>query len=295
LADPGDSLRGAGGVARMDNVNAVPPMPVNLLLILAAAGIAIVFGQNTSVHVLLVIAFLAAAVAVIIRVTPPDAIPPDLIDVRGTDRDLTIGAYAGALTAGAVALLIAFVWTSGALALLGLVAVWVIVWWPRWLRTFTLTTHIVIGRDPATVFGFFSNLENWPRFQTVVEHVEKLTPGPIGPGTQFSSRARLPESVRVRWHVFEGIEEIVDYEPNHRVTSRTSSVPDFNFDVKTFDEVSSRTLVTHRFDFVHPYSTAVTAGLVIYGRTTNRLLRTNRDEAWARAKEILESDEQATP
>jgi hypothetical protein len=271
-------------------VPTVPPTPLTLLVTLAAAGTAIVFGQYPPFRWLLVLAFLVSAVVVFVRVAPP-ARPTEPIDVRGTDRDLQIVAYASALAVGAIALLIAFVWPGWALALLGLVALWVIAWWPRWLRIFTLTTHTVIGRDPATVFAFISNLENEPRFQPMVEHVEKLTPGPIGPGTRFSARTRFPQSVRVRQRVFESTEEIVDYEPNHCVTSRISSVPDFNFDVKTFDEVASGTLVTHRFEFVHPYSTAVTAGLVLFGSATNRLLRTNRTTSWARAKEILESGE----
>ncbi len=264
-------------------------MPVNLLLILAAGAGAVIFGHYGPVHWLLVFAFLVAAVVVIIRVGPP-ANPSDPIDVRETDRVLAITAYASALAVGAIALLIAFVWPVWALALLGLVALWVIAWWPRWLRTFTLTTHTVIERDPATVFAFISNLENEPRFQPMVEHVEKLTPGPIGPGTRFRGRTRYPQSVMTRQRVFESTEEIVDYEPNLCVTSRTSSVPDFNFDVKTFDEVAGGTVVTHRFEFVHPYSTAVTAGLVLFGSATDRLFRTNRATAWTRVKEILEND-----
>ncbi len=161
------------------------------------------------------------------------------IDERATERLLKLGVYAAVLGVGGVALAIANVSTPGALALLGIVALWVVAWWPRWLRTFTVTSTVVIERDPATVFAFVSNLENEARFQPNVERVEKLTPGPIRAGTQFSARARLPASGGIGERVFDGIDEIVDYEPNHRLTSRTASGSHFNLDVKTFVPVSN--------------------------------------------------------
>ena len=265
------------------------PLPLNLLLILAAGAVAIVYGTNVPVRELLAVAFMGAAVAVMIRAAPPKGVPPAAsIDERGNERVLTIGAYAGALAVGAFALLIAVVWPTWALALLGVAAVWVIVWWPRTLRTYTLTSHIVIERDAAAVFSFVSDLENEPRYWPMVERIEKLTTGPIGPGTRFSARVRLPASLGIRETVFEGVEEIVDYEPNHRFTTRVASGLHYNFDVVTFEEVPNGTLVTHRFEFLHSYSTAVMGATVIFGGSSNRIMKTNRIAAWARAKQILE-------
>jgi len=152
----------------------------------------------------------------------------------------------------------------------------------------------VIERDPATVFAFVSNLENEARFQPNVERVEKLTPGPIRAGTQFSARARLPASGGIGERVFDGIDEIVDYEPNHRLTSRTASGSHFNLDVKTFVPVSNRTLVTHRFQAESSYSAAMLGATLRFGPAAIRLLKANRTVAWTRAKEILESDGQTT-
>ncbi len=93
----------------------------------------------------------------------------------------------------------------------------------------------------------------------------------------------------------DGVEEIVDYEPNHRFTARVASGMHYNFDVVTFEEVSSGTLVTHRFEFLHSYSTAVMGATVLFGGSSNRVMKTNRAAAWTRAKQILEADGQATP
>jgi hypothetical protein len=274
----------------------VPPTPINLLLILGSAAVAIVYGTHGPVHVLIVVGFAAAAVAVIIQAAPPEGAPivPDKIDERDTEHVLTIGAYFGVLTVGAIALLVAFVWPFGSLALLAVAAVWVVAWWPRLLRTASLTTSIWIERDPATVFSFVSNLENEPKFWPVVERIEKLTPGPIGPGTQFSARATLPASHGIGPQIFEGIEQIIEYEPDRRFTSSVTSGIHANFDEVTFDPVDNGTLVTHHFQFVFSYSTAVIGSILIFGGTANRELMTNRTVGWARAKEILESDGQAT-
>lgn len=216
----------------------MPPLPVSLLLILAVAGMTIVYGTYVPVHELLTVAFLGAAVAVIIRAAPREGDPPtEQIDERGTERVVTIGAYAGALAVGALALLIAFVWPSVGLAVLGVVALWVIVWWPRWLRTYSLTSQITIARNPAAVFSFVSDLENEPRYWPTVERIERLTPGPIGPGTRFSAHVRLPASLGIREMVMDAVEEIVDYEPNQRFTSRVASGLQYNFDVVTFEQV----------------------------------------------------------
>ena len=125
--------------------------------------------------------------------------------------------------------------------------------------------------------------------------MEKVTPGPIGIGTRFSARARMPASLKIGERIFEGTEEIVDFEPNHRLISRTSSGLNSNLDVKTFDAVPNGTLVTHRFDFVHSYPSAVIGTTLLFGPNADRVQRANRADSWARAKQILESDGQATP
>ena len=174
-------------------------MPVNLLSILAGAGIAIAYGTYVPIHELLTVAFLGAAVAVMIRAAPEGTTLTDPIDEREAERILTISAYAGALAVGAVALLVAFLWPSLALVVIGITALWVVAWWPRGVRTNTLTSQIAIRRDPATVFAFVSDFENEPKYWAMVEQVEKLTPGPIGagrPGSNLDVLRRLPGILR---------------------------------------------------------------------------------------------------
>jgi hypothetical protein len=266
-------------------------MPVNLLLILAAGAAAVAFGTYPLAHQLLTVGFVAAAVAVMIRAAPAGTKPTDPIDEREAERILAISAYAGACAVDAVALLVAFLWPSLALLVIGITAVWVVAWWPRGLRTNTLTSKIAIRRDPAAVFAFVSDFENEPKYWAMVEQVEKLTPGPIGAGTQFRTRVRLPASLGFGETVIVAIEEIVDFKPDHRFTARVASGMHYNFDVWTFDPISDGTLVTHKFDFLHSYATAVLAATLIFGPSSNRLLRASRVAAWARAKQILESGE----
>jgi hypothetical protein len=269
-------------------------MPLNLLLILGAGAVVVVFGTYGPVHELLTVGFLVAAVAIMIRAAPEGTKPTDPIDELEAERILTISAYAGALAVAAVALLVAFLWPAVALAVIGITALWVVGWWPRGVRTNTLTSKIAIRSDPAAVFAFVSDFENEPKYMAMVEQVEKLTPGPIGAGTQFRTRVRLPASLGMET-VMVAVEEIVDFKPDHLFTARVASGMHYNFDVLTFDPISDGMLVTHRFDFLYSYATAVLATTLIFGASSNRILRANRAANWARAKQILESDGQATP
>lgn len=273
----------------------MPPLPLNLLLIVAAGAVAVGFGTYPPVHLLLTVGFVVAALAVMIRAAPEGTKPTDPIDEREAERILTIAACAGAFAVGAVALLVAFLSSSWALLGMGIAALWVVAWWPRVVRMNTITSQMAIRRDPNAVFAFWSDLENQPRYWAMVEQVEKLTPGPIGAGTQFRTRVRLPASPGLKEMVMVAVEEIVDFEPDHRFTARVASGIHYNFDVLTFDPISDGTLVTHTFDFLYSYAAAVLATTVIFGRSSNRRLRTNRLAAWARAKQILESDGQTTP
>jgi hypothetical protein len=269
-------------------------IPVNLLAILAASFVAIVYGTYLPVHELLVVVFAGAAVAVMIRAAPPDAPSyTDVIDERENERVMTIAAYAGAVAIGAIALLIAFVSPSVALALLAITALWVVVWWPRWLRTDTIDSSIVVERDPATVFGFVSNMENEPRFYPELQWVKKVTPGPIGAGTEFRARMAVSpgHGLGLGPWIFEGVEQIIEYEPNRRLTSRVNGLH-ANFGVVTFEPVPNGTRVIHHFEFVSSYSDAVGGSILLFGPSSKRDRITRRTAAWARAKEIMESDGQ---
>jgi uncharacterized protein YndB with AHSA1/START domain len=169
-----------------------------------------------------------------------------------------------------------------ALIILAAAAAWILVWSPRTLRRIRTRTSVVIQRDPSVVFAFVSDFENEPQYIPGIE-VKKLTSGPVQSGSQFRSRMETPGGSS-----FEGTEEIVDYEPPTRLTSRVSSGRRPNFDVMTFDPVERGTLLTHRFDTELTYPSAI-IGQAAVGWLAMLEMRSRRKGYWARLKQILES------
>ena len=80
----------------------------------------------------------------------------------------------------------------------------------------------------------------------------------------------------------------MDFEPNHRVATRVVG-HNPNLATFTFDEVPEGTLVTHRYEYLHPYASSLLGNMLRFGHV-NRYVERNRHAAWARAKEILESE-----
>jgi hypothetical protein len=164
----------------------------------------------------------------------------------------------------------------------GIAISWSLVWMPVWMRRIGIRTSVVIDRDPATVFAFVSDFRNEAKYQPTLISVEKITDGPIGPGTQFRSRVQLPNGL------FEGIEEIVDYEPPYRVTSRVANALRQNVGVLTFEAVPEGTRLRYSFRSEITYSGALLLqGLMRWLMTLD--MRSRRNAAWARLKQLLES------
>src|SRR5216683_3057943 len=176
--------------------------------------------------------------------------------------------------------------TTG-LIILGVAAAWVLLWSPRALRQVGIRTSVVIQRDPSVVFAFISDFENEPRYLPGME-VEKITSGPIRSGTQFRSRFQMPNGI-----TFEGIEEIVDFEPPTRLTSRVASGLRPNVDVITIEPVSNGTMLKYRFETELTFPNAI-IGLGLLRWLTNIELWNRRRAAWARVKQILESGQPST-
>lgn len=277
-------------------------MPVNLLAILAAPAVIALLApppDRTSILFTLGIGFGIAALIVIAQAAPTTP-PPEPDPVRASQarerRELHVMDLAGYSAAAAVAGLACFVALASpvwALALILVAAGWVIAWWPRAIRHFTLTTTIEIARDPATVFAFVSDQRNGPRYYYMYdETVEKIGDEPIGVSTQFHSHVVLRPDVAPALREprsTDAIEEIVTYEPNQRLATRvhTGSLP--NLATFTFDELPGGTRVTHRFDVIHSYASGLLGSMLIAG-PTDRLMKANRERAWQRAKEILENE-----
>lgn len=109
------------------------------------------------------------------------------------------------------------------------------------VNLFTLNTEILIHRAVAEVFAFVADQTNTPRWQTGLVEVRRITPGPIGVGTEHvfvrSMLGRRDES-RTRY---------VDYEPDRLVA--------FEVDDGT---VSGR--VTYRFGAAEPEDASASVG-----------------------------------
>jgi uncharacterized protein YndB with AHSA1/START domain len=75
---------------------------------------------------------------------------------------------------------------------------------------------VVINRPVEQVFAFVSDLENDPPWSRAAE-LCRISPGPVGVGTTFRQRDRL------LGRRLELTLQVVDYEPNHKVTLQTTS------------------------------------------------------------------------
>lgn len=210
------------------------------------------------------------------------------IDEATFYRGATLMALGFDALIDSLAFQLAVAWPAAGLVLLAVAATWIVVWTMRSLRTLSITSSVVIHCDAAKVFSFVANDANQPRYISMVESVEQITPEPIGPGTRYHGRARLGPN-----KVFEADTEIVDYEPSSRVTSRVlARTP--NLDVFTFEPVANGTLMTLRFESETSYSTALLWAVLFRWNQKRRILNL-RNESWAKLKQILEAGEDEAP
>ena len=207
---------------------------------------------------------------------------PGQLDERAINRAMTGNIVGLGLGFNLLVLVLVTRGSESALVLSGVAMLWALLWMPRAMRQVGIRTSVVINRDPATVFAFVSDMRNSPAYFPEIESVEQVTPGSIGPGTQFRTRVRTPNGV------FEGVEEIVDYEWASRLTSRVASGLRPNLEVLTFEPVQAATKLSHRFDSELSYGLAF-FGQVLTKFALRREMVARRNAAWARLKNFLES------
>jgi Polyketide cyclase / dehydrase and lipid transport len=211
--------------------------------------------------------------------------PGQPVDVRRFERQGRSILLALAFVIGAVALLVAAAISPVvALFIVGVVALWVLLWTPPLLRRVISQASVLIQRDPAEVFAFVADSQNAPLYMAAAESVEKITSGPIGPGTRFRIHARLTPST-----TWEAIEEIGDYEPNNRLTSRVISTFTPNFDVLTTTPADGGTLLSHRFESEVSFNLAL-IGAAFRIPTAKRQMLATRQAGWMKLKQILEHE-----
>jgi Polyketide cyclase / dehydrase and lipid transport len=212
--------------------------------------------------------------------------PQGPMDEVKAERALALQASIFAAAIAATALVLAA--TSLAIygiVLCGLAIVWALIWLPAPMRRITATTSVQIHRDPASVFSFVSDERNSPRYEAEMLSVEKVTDGNIGPGTQFRGRVQLPNSV------FEGVDEIVDYEWAHRFSERV--VGGHSLGILTFELTQDGgTLLSYRYESRVSYPGALVGQGLQRGQLAAQM-EARRNATWGRLKQYLESEPDA--
>jgi carbon monoxide dehydrogenase subunit G len=80
-----------------------------------------------------------------------------------------------------------------------------------------LRTSLVIERPVGEVFGFLSNRENDPKWETQTVEVHKTSQGPIGAGTTWQQVTQILGQRLVGQIVF------AEYEENRKITTKSQS------------------------------------------------------------------------
>lgn len=104
-----------------------------------------------------------------------------------------------------------------------------------------VTVATTVERPVDEVFAFVADMKNEPRWHTDILEAERLSEGEVGEGTNYRVRFRSqPMSPP------EGSVEIVEFEPDRRIVSRSdmgNMKPELTH---VFDEANGGTRVTRR-------------------------------------------------
>ncbi len=222
-------------------------------------------------------------VVAVLGIARENKAPKGKVDERVQMQSNESSAFFMAGLIDALSLIVATSVASFALIISGFAILWTLAWLPRRMRSISVRTSIVIQRETPTVFAFVTDLRNDPKYVPEVEAVEKITDGPIGLGTQFRSRMRVPNGV------LEGVEEITEYQPPYQMASRIVTAIRPNLGVLTFEAIPEGTRLKYRFDSEIAYGSALlNQGLMRW--LIQMDLRSRRKAVWARLKKLMESD-----
>jgi hypothetical protein len=230
---------------------------------------------------------LACAVMGMLRLPTASSFPnlgQPAIDEPGTERALRVVEQLAAAMVDIVALIVAPFSPTATLLIVAVAISWIGLWSIPQVRRVRITSSFDIRCDQKAAFTLISDARNLPLWRDEYESVELVTPEPIGPFSRFRERMRVPPD----GHLFDAVDQIVDFEPNRRFTYWVSSSVRPNFDEWTFDAVDGGTRVTQRFDFEYSFAIAV-MGELFAQRQKNRLIMAGRRAGETRLKQILET------
>jgi uncharacterized membrane protein len=82
-----------------------------------------------------------------------------------------------------------------------------------------LEKSVVINRPLGEVFEYVANFEDYPQWATEVVEAKKTSEGPLGVGTTYT------HFVQVLGQRIESGYEVTEYEPNRKVSMKSTSGP----------------------------------------------------------------------
>ena len=91
----------------------------------------------------------------------------------------------------------------------------------------TVEESVSIERSPEVVWAFLTQTDNIPAFESQITHIEQVTPGEVGMGTQWKGVTKV-----LGRRSFDWVSEIVEFEPP--VRSRTQGGGKLAFEIELF-------------------------------------------------------------
>jgi hypothetical protein len=166
---------------------------------------------------------------------------------------------------------------------LGVLVVWLAIWLPQATRTSTSGFQFAVSCSPDKAFDFVADRRHAPLYEVELEVSELLTELPIGVGSRFFQRVRLPQILMETEEVITGFDPPRSFA--FETTTRMKSGGSF-----TFSPQPGGTLI--RYDSYHVRTLSKGwAGLMLHpARQRAAEAIAGHREAWSkRLKEILES------
>lgn len=102
---------------------------------------------------------------------------------------------------------------------------------------------VVINKPVAECFAYFNNPANNTKWQGQLKDSKLVTPGPVGVGS------RLKDTRELAGQKLETEYEITEFEPNKKVTFKSSGGPISYVGTFTFEPSGNGTKFTSNFDF----------------------------------------------
>lgn len=141
-----------------------------------------------------------------------------------------------------------------------------------------VTVSAEISRPIDEVYAFVAEMENEPQWHTDILEAERLTEGEIGVGTNYRVRFR-PQPMSPS----EGTVEIVEFDPVHRIVSRSDMGNMKPTLTHVLEETNSGTLITRRIRIE-------TSGLMTFMSPLMKLMVRRRNVGFiSNLKQVLEA------